>query len=134
MAVKQFTREEWKKIMKNFYAADARERFGLPKRVYGSVVLGSFNIRKLGSSRSRNEDTWKFLADVCTHFDLLAIQEILDDLSGIRRLMELLGPDFSLVISDTTGAFPGRRGLPERLGFIYNWRVVERTEVATDIT
>ncbi len=134
MAAKQITPEEWKKIRKTLDDGDAPEEFGLPRRVYGSVVLGSFNIRKMGSSRSRNEETWDFLAHVCSHFDLLAIQEILDDLSGIRRLMEFLGPDFSLVISDTTGAFPGRRGLPERLGFIYNWRVVERTEIATDIT
>ena len=134
MAAKQFTPEEWKKIRKTSDDADAQEKFGLPKRVYGSVVLGSFNIRKLGSSRSRNEDIWKFLADTCMHFDLLAVQEILDDLSGLRRLKSLLGPDFGIVISDTTGAFPGRRGLAERLGFIYNRRLVERTEIATDIT
>jgi hypothetical protein len=132
MATTQFTSAEWKTIKE--FLDKSPEEFGLPKRVYGSVTLGSFNIRKLGSSLKRNRDTWDFLAHVCSHFDLLAIQEILDDLSGIRRLMEFLGPDFSLVISDTTGAFPGRRGLPERLGFIYNWRVVERTEIATDIT
>lgn len=132
MAAKQFTSAEWKEIRKTLDKDP--ERFGLPKRVYGSVTLGSFNIRKLGSSRNRNQDTWDFLAHVCKQFDLLAIQEILDDLSGLRRLMSLLGPDFGLIISDTTGAFPGRRGLAERLGFIYNWRVVERTEIATDIT
>jgi len=132
MAAKQFTSAEWKAIRKTL--DKDLERFGLPKRVYGSVTLGSFNIRKLGSSRNRNQDTWDFLAHVCQHFDLLAMQEILDDLSGLRRLMSLLGPDFGLIISDTTGAFPGKRGLAERLGFIYNRRVVERTEIATDIT
>ena len=34
----------------------------------------------------------EFLADVCRSFDLLAVQEIMDDLSGLRRLMSLLGP------------------------------------------
>jgi hypothetical protein len=102
MATQQFTSAEWKTIKE---VLDKNpEKFGLPKRVYGSVILGSFNIRKLGSSLKRNRDTWDFLAHVCRHFDLLAVQEILDDLSGIRRLMEFLGPDFSLVISDTTGA------------------------------
>ncbi len=132
MAAKQFTKEEWKKIRKTLDKDPGK--FGLPKRVYGSVTLGSFNIRKLGSPRSRSQDTWEFLAHVCEHFDLLAVQEIMDDLSGLRRLMSLLGPDFGLIISDTTGAFPGRRGLAERLGFIYNRRLVERTEIATDIT
>ena len=98
MAAKQFTSAEWKAIRKAL--DEDPEKFGLPKRVYGSVTLGSFNIRKLGSSRNRNQDTWEFIAHVCGHFDLLAIQEILDDLSGLRRLMSLLGPEFGLIISD----------------------------------
>ena len=105
-----------------------------PQREYGSVLLGSFNVRKLGSSRSRNADTWEFLADVCRRFDLLAVQEIMDDLSGLRRLMSLLGPEFSLVVSDLTGVFPGEPGLGERLGFIYRWNTLERMEVASDVT
>ena len=58
----------------------------------------------------------------------------MDDLSGLRQLMELLGPDFSLVVSDLTGVFPGEPGVGERLGFIYRWRVVDRMEVASDVT
>ena len=58
----------------------------------------------------------------------------MDDLSGLRQLMSLLGPEFSLVVSDQTGVFPGEPGLGERLGFIYRWNVVERMEVASDVT
>jgi hypothetical protein len=45
-----------------------------------------------------------------------------------------MGPEFGMIVSDTTGVFPGEPGLGERLGFIYNRAVVERTEIATDIT
>ena len=58
----------------------------------------------------------------------------MDDLSGLRRLMSLLGPEFSMVVSDLTGVFPGEPGLGERLGFIYRWNTVERMEVASDVT
>ena len=58
----------------------------------------------------------------------------MDDLSGLRRLMSLLGPEFSLVVSDLTGVFPGEPGLGERLGFIYRWNTVERMEVSSDVT
>ena len=44
------------------------------------------------------------------------------------------GPEFGLIVSDTTGAFPGEPGLSERLGYIFNWSFVHRTEIATDIT
>ena len=132
MAAKQFTPAEWKQITATLDAD--RAKYGLPEREYGSVLLGSFNIRKLGSSRSRSPETWEFLAKVCRSFDLLAVQEIMDDLSGLQRLMSLLGPEFHLIVSDQTGAFPGEPGLGERLGFIYRPPLVQRMEVATDIT
>ena len=128
----QFTSAEWDLI--NARLKLDPEHYGLPQREYGSVLLGSFNIRKLGSSRSRSPDTWEFLANVCRSFDLLAVQEIMDDLSGLRRLMSLLGPEFSIVVSDQTGVFPGEPGVGERMGFIYRWNTVERMEVASDVT
>ena len=128
----QFTNAEWDRIGCALNADPGR--YGFPGRVYGSVLIGSFNVRKLGASRARNRQTWAFLARICAQFDLLAIQEVMDDLSGIRALMELLGPDFGLIVSDKTGAFPGDPGLGERLAFVYNRLAVRRTEIATDIT
>ncbi len=128
----QFTVAEWKRIDEELTANPGR--YGFPERVYGSVLLGSFNVRKLGSSHGRTKRTWEFLARICKQFDLIAIQEVMDDLSGMRLLMELLDPEFEMIVSDKTGAFPGEPGLGERLAFIYNRDVVVRTEVATDIT
>lgn len=127
-----FTIAEWDRIERAL-EADPR-RFGFPERVYGSALIGSFNIRKLGAARARNRRTWSFLARICAQFDLLAVQEVMDDLTGLRTLMELLGPDFGMIASDKTGAFPGDPGLGERLAFVYNRRAVRRTEIATDIT
>ena len=132
MAAKAFKKGEWKNIRKTLEADPAR--YGLPDRVYGSVLLASFNIRKLGSASKRNKDTWEFLADVCRRFDLLAIQEIMDDLSGLRKLQDLMGPEFGLIVSDKTGAFPGEPGVGERLGYIFNRSTVRRTEIATNIS
>ena len=129
---RQFTSAEWRSVRERLEADP--ERYGLPQREYGSALMGSFNIRKLGSTRSRSNDTWEFLADVCRSFDLLAVQEIMDDLSGLRRLMSLLGPEFGMVVSDQTGVFPGEPGVGERLGFIYRWNAVDRMEVASDVT
>lgn len=128
----QFTVAEWKRIEDELAANPDRD--GFPQREYGSVLLGSFNVRKLGAVRGRSKRTWEFLARICKQFDLVAIQEVMDDLGGMRLLMELLGPDFEMIVSDKTGAFPGEPGLGERLAFVYNRRAVLRTEVATDIT
>ena len=36
---------------------------------------------------------WEFLARFASRYDLLAVQEVMDDLAGIRRLMGELGPE-----------------------------------------
>jgi len=129
---KPFTAKEWEGIRSELRANP--DAYGLPRREYGSVLLGSFNIRKLGDPRKRDAATWAFLADVCRRFDLLAVQEGLDDLRGITKLKEMMGPEFALAISDATGTLPGERGVAERLAFIYNWNRVRRGEVASDIS
>ncbi len=127
-----FTSEEWRKI--NDQLDENEVRYGLPSRVYGSVVLGSFNIRKLGAANKRTPETWQFFGRMCRRFDLLAVQEVLDDLSGLERLREEMGPEYRLIVSDKTGAFPGDLGLNERLAFIYRSSLVRRGPIVSDIT
>ena len=128
---KSFTKSEWKRILD--FAKDNAEDFGLPERSRESVVLGSFNIRKLGTKKGRSDGSWELLSMIADRFDLLAIQEIQDELEAIRQLKKTLGSSYGLVVSDVTGAYPGERG-NERLAFLFKWTVVRRTEVASDIT
>ncbi|MDX1523905.1 MAG: endonuclease/exonuclease/phosphatase, partial [Anaerolineae bacterium] len=132
MTTQGFTPAEWAKIRATLDRDPGK--FGLPDRRYGSVILASFNIRKLGAVQNRSDETWRFLADICRRFDLLAGQEILGDLSGVRRLVAELGSDFSVIGSDTTGAFSGDPGLSERLGFMYRSSVIERGPIVSDVT
>ncbi len=127
-----FTPDEWSAIRERL-AADP-VRYGLPTRVYGSAIAGSFNIRKLGAVAKRDEDTWRFLAGLCKHFDLLAIQEVMTDTEGVEHIVDRIGDDFGLIVSDTTGTFPNDPGLDERLAFIYNRSVVRRRGVVTDVS
>ena len=128
----EFTIAEWERINAKF--AQNPYQYGLPKREYGSIILASFNIRKLGARKQRNEATWQFLAQLCQQFDLLSVQEIMDDLEGFDYLKSLMGDNFGAVVSDVTGAFPGEAGLGERLGFIYNRSLIERGNVVSDIS
>jgi len=128
----ELTANEWEKINRTLIANP--DKYGFPRRVYGSVLLGSFNIRKLGKRNNRSVNTWKFLAKICKQFDLLAVQEIMDNLEGFDYLRAMLGDDFQVVVSDRTGVFPGERGLGERLGFISNTQAVKRGTVVSDIS
>ena len=86
-----FSRSEWRRI-RRLLRRD-RDRSGLPKRVYGFVPAGSFNIRTLGAPDSRDEETWEFLADVCRRFDLPAVEEMMPNLRGISKLEGMMAPD-----------------------------------------
>ena len=128
----RFTASEWGKIRATLNADP--QRYGLPLRVYGSAVLASANVRKLGKISKRDRHTWQFFADVFRHFDLLAVQEVLEEMEGLRHLKQLMGDDFGMVVSDTTGSFPNEDGLAERLAFLFNWKIINRKEMVTDVT
>lgn len=135
---KTFTKAEWKKIndlFKNLDGETAYKQYGLPPRRNKSVLIGSFNIRKLGKPDGKSDKAWDFLARICERFDLLAVQEVMDDLRGIRKLKDkMIGSDFGMIVSDITGSAPGDAGAPERLAFIFKWTRIERTELASDIS
>ncbi|MCK4785155.1 MAG: hypothetical protein KAV87_15505, partial [Desulfobacteraceae bacterium] len=101
MARINFSSSKWKKINEelNDCLSQESEPYGLPEQREKSVLLGTFNIRELGKIENRSEEAWDFLVMICQRFDLLAIQEVQDDLSGIRELHNRLGKSFGLVVS-----------------------------------
>lgn len=135
---KRFSSAEWNKI--NALLASNGEDFGLPERRSKSVVLASFNIRKIGNIANKSGQSWQFLKLFCDRCDLIAVQEVQDDLSGLNHLRDLLGksgnqPKYGMVASDITGWSPSSKGsMVERLAFLYRKGRVERTEVSSDLT
>src|SRR5688500_15553862 len=111
-----FNATEWQTINATLteFLATEREPFGLPEQREKSVLLGTFNIRELGALASRSPQAWDFLDLICKRFDLLAIQEVQDNLEGIRHLRQRLGEEYGLLVSDITGMTPGvGKGNPE---------------------
>ena len=64
-----FTDSEWIKI--NALYNQSAHDYGLPKSRNDSVIIGSFNIRKLGAVSKRTEQSWNLLKDILKNFDLL---------------------------------------------------------------
>ncbi len=129
-----FTVAEWEAIRKELNGDPVK--YGLPTRQYGSVLIASFNIRKLGKlgAKGRDDATMRFLADVCRRFDLVAVQEVMTDMTALRRMRDLMGERYGLAVSDIVGTFPGERGNEERLAFIYNPQLVRRAELVTSVS
>ncbi len=126
---KNFTPEQWKSI---FVALNEQGvSYGLPAQRVDSLVLGSWNLRQFGNiqlddkNRPREPEAFRLMASVLMHFDLVAIQEIKDDLDSLRLLHRFL-PEYDLVVSDVTGNY-------ERLGFFSKFERVRRTNLAAEI-
>lgn len=117
------------------------EASGLPlKATDFNLLLGTWNIKAFGDvhpaweenpgSPKRNFRALAYLAEVIGRMDVVAIQEVKRDLGGVRRLLEFLGPDWGLIITDVT---LGQEGNAERLAFVFDRRRVQPSGLAGEI-
>jgi endonuclease/exonuclease/phosphatase family metal-dependent hydrolase len=95
-----------------------------------SFHLGTWNIRDLGGSRfnpsPRLPESLLYIAEIISAFDLVAVQEVNEDLSEFKRLMRLLGPDWSYIVTDQSGNM-------ERLAYVYDTRKIRFRNLAGEI-
>jgi len=133
----RFSSIQWDQIEAELAANTAR--YGMPDGPREeSMLFTSFNIRKLGSTRNRQREL-AFMARFCARCDLVAIQEVQDNLDGLLHLKKLVDErvsstgEFELLVSDITGEVPGESGMAERLAFMYRKSRVKRMDVTSDI-
>jgi len=104
------------------------------KRDAGSFLLASWNLRDFDSDKfkhgKRMDETYLYIAEIMSAFDLIAVQEVNRDLAGIKRLTQTLGPNWDWMASDTT---EGRSGNQERLAFIFNTDVIQFKNIAGEV-
>jgi hypothetical protein len=103
-----------------------------PKRVDDHLLLATWNLREFGGSKGggRSVEAMAYIAEIVSHFDLVAVQEVRADLGGLDALRRLLGPWWKAVYTDVTA---GRSGNGERLCFLYDTRVVTFDGLAGEI-
>lgn len=100
---------------------DHKKLRDVPARQPDRLLLATWNIANLGAQDRREKDH-RLLAEVLGWFDLVAVQEVADDLTGLRAVHELLPKRYRLLISDTAGN-------DERAAFIYDTGKVDLLEM-----
>ncbi len=95
-----------------------------PKSAEESILLATWNIREFDSPAygERIPEAFYYIAEIVARFDLIAIQEVRQDLKALNRLMELLGDDWGYLVSDVT---EGTQGNGERTAFVFDKRKVK---------
>lgn len=91
------------------------------KKVDSTLLLATWNIREFGGNKygGRDDEALYYIAEILSRFDLIAVQEIRDNLDALDRLMGILGSWWKYLVSDVT---LGQQGNDERLAYIYDTR------------
>lgn len=111
------------------------------KRRGGNLLIGTWNIRAFGGltekwesgasdSPKRNLADVYAIAEIISRFDVVAVQETRDNLSGLRRLMERLGPQWSFIVTDVGEGEPSNG---ERLAYLLDTKRVRLTGLAGEL-
>ncbi len=99
-----------------------------------SLILGTWNIRNFDDNRfnsgPRSTEDFYYMAEIISRFDVIAVQEICDDLRPLENLMRILGQEYDYILTDTT---EGSGGNDERLGFIFQKEKVRFKNIAGEI-
>ena len=90
----------------------------IPAKSSKTLLLATWNIANLGV-QDRLDSDYALMAEMISWFDLVAIQEVNDDLRGIDAIHAKLPARYDLLFSDASGN-------EERQAFLYNSRKISR--------
>ncbi|MBV8048302.1 MAG: endonuclease/exonuclease/phosphatase family protein [Paludibacterium sp.] len=103
------------------------------RNVLSSVLIATWNIREFGADAKfgrRLDESLLYIAEIISHFDLVAVQEVNENLANLQRLIRLLGGWWDYLVTDVT---LGASGNSERIAFIYDGRKVRFDRLAGEL-
>lgn len=98
------------------------------RRLKDRLLIATWNLRYF-TERPRLAEALAFIAEIVSHFDIVALQEV-QDRTTLARLIEYLGDDYRTEFGFVS---PGPAGNREQLGFIYDSRKIGLGEVSTTL-
>jgi len=106
----------------------------VPQRnALSSLIMATWNLRELGADQkfgTRLDESLLYIAEIVSHFDLIAMQEVNENLSDLQELVKLLGGWWDYLVTDVT---LGGSGNHERIAFIYDSRKVRFDHLAGEL-
>lgn len=116
--------EEGRRILSRLLELRAGLDQHIPDRTFSeTLLLATWNIRDFDKPAygPRVEEAIYYIAEIINRFDIVAVQEVYEDLSGLKRVMEVLGSHWKYIVTDSAGKGAGNF---ERMTFLYDSRKV----------
>ena len=117
--------ESGRRTLKNLLLLREQLEQEVPKRTFEeTLLLASWNIREFDSAAfgQRLDEAYYYIAEIISHFDIVAIQEVSRNIKALDWLCLLLGGYWKYIVTDVT---EGRRGNNERMAFLYDSRKIK---------
>ena len=111
------------------------------KRLEENLLVATWNIRAFGDitrkwessqddSPRRDLQSVRCIAEIIRHFDVIAIQEVRDNIRGLRDLLKVLGLNWGLNLTDVTQRSAGNG---ERMAYLFDTRRVQLSGLACEL-
>lgn len=97
----------------------------IPERLPDNVLIATWNLTNFGVQK-RTYSHMVIIAEIIRPFDIVAFQEVADDLSQFHMLHSILGEEWDYMFSDVAGN-------KERLGYLYRKDRVRPTGLAAEL-
>lgn len=104
---------------------DTKPGRAIPKKAANRLLLATWNIANLGEQKRTPKD-YALLAEVISWFDLVALQEVKDDRSGLDAVLAALPASWRTLYSDAAGN-------NERMVYLYDSDKVRPRELLGEI-
>ena len=111
------------------------------KRLDKNLLIATWNIRAFGNLTrkwdSDDEDSPKrdlhsvlCIAEIISRFDVIAIQEVKDNIRALRDTLKVLGKNWSFILTDVN---KGKVGNGERMAYLFDTRRVHLSGLAGEL-
>lgn len=97
----------------------------IPAATDTNLLIATWNLTNFGV-QERENDHLEIMAEIIKPFDVVAIQEVADDLGHFETLVSILGSDWDTIYTDIAGN-------QERLGYLFNSRRIAPTGLAAEL-
>lgn len=111
------------------------------RQIERNLLIASWNIRAFGDltrswqsgpddSPRRDLMSIRYIAEIISRFDVIAIQEVKANIRAFRDTLKVLGKNWSFILTDVTA---GSAGNGERMAYLFDTRRVNLSGLAGEI-
>jgi endonuclease/exonuclease/phosphatase family metal-dependent hydrolase len=97
----------------------------IPAKAANRLLIVTWNLANFGVQQRRDDD-YRLIAEILNWFDFAALQEVNENLTGLRSLQKFLPAKFSALFSDSAGN-------NERMVYLYDRKKVKLLELVGEI-